>query len=333
MNLINFINKRPVISITVVIVIVFIIFITIINSNFLVDMKLYKQLYDDHIITEYIKNKKLDLSIGNKFTDSEKYRIPFIIYRTWKNKNLTEQFKNAWNKTAKYNPEFKQLLYTDLDVNNFINDFDYPGLKKAYNRINPRYGAARADLFRYAILYKNGGFYMDIKTYTDCSIKDKLGNDDAFLLSKWKGNIYRGNKFFFENHFLSFSGKLGEWEQYWLACEKEHPMMKAILDRCIENILNPKSNNLILNNTEKSINSPHIVFVTTGPLMMTYVVDNFIANNPDFKDYTITKPSFDNCIQYTDVGALNLSWLEHHNAYHKNDEKHYSEMSESLLIY
>ena len=61
---------------------------------------------------------------------------------------------------VQYTPEFEQKLYTDLGVNNFINDFDYPGLKKAYNRINPKYGAARADLFRYAILYKNGGFYI-----------------------------------------------------------------------------------------------------------------------------------------------------------------------------
>ena len=136
--------------------------------------------------------------------NSKKYRIPFVIYRTWKNKNLTEQFKEAWDTTAENNPEFEQKLYTDLDINNFINEFDYPGLKKAYNRLNPKYGAARADLFRYAILYKNGGFYMDIKTYAKCSIKNKLGNNDGILLSKWQGNIYRGNRKFLKIiHLLS----------------------------------------------------------------------------------------------------------------------------------
>tara|TARA_B100001175_G_scaffold236012_1_gene202373 strand:- start:633 stop:1559 length:927 start_codon:yes stop_codon:yes gene_type:complete len=285
--------------------------------------------------TELIKNKFIELNVGNKNNKSHNYRIPFIIYRTWKNNDLTEQFIDAWNTTAINNPEFEQKLYTDLGVNNFINDFDYPGLKKAYNRINPKYGAARADLFRYAILYKNGGFYIDIKSYPKCSIKNILGNNDGILLSKWQGQFYKGDKNFFKDHSLSFSEKLGEWEQYWLACEKEHPIMKAILDRCIKNILEPQTNNL-LQNQSAHIEAFHMIFITTGPLMMTYVIDNFIVNNPDFKDYTITKPSFDNCMIYSNGKNLHLGWRDHWTAYSKNNEKHYSQLSQStepLLIY
>ena len=82
--------------------------------------------------------------------------------------------------------------------------------------------------------------------------------------------------------------------------------------------------------------SSYVIFITTGPLMMTYVVDNFIADNPDFKDYTITKPSFDECIQYANVRNLHLSWRDHWTAYSKNNEKHYSQLSQftqPLLIY
>ena len=181
-------SKNQKILLFLVLFIIVIITVLIISyiQNHLVDFKLMKLLErEKKFTTEFIKNKFIELNIGNKNVESNNYRIPFIIYRTWKNTNLNEQFMHAWNTTSINNPEFEQKLYTDLDVNSFINDFDYPGLKKAYNRINPKYGAARADLFRYAILYKNGGFYMDIKTYTECSIKDKLGNNDAFLLSKW----------------------------------------------------------------------------------------------------------------------------------------------------
>ena len=103
--------------------------------------------------------------------------------------------------------------------------------------------------------------------------------------------------------------------------------MKAILDRCIKNILEPQTNNLLPKDKSDINNSSYMIFVTTGPLMMTYVVDNFIADNPDFKDYTITKPSFDECIQYANVGNLHLSWRDHWTAYTKNNEKHYSQLS------
>lgn len=326
-------NKKTLLFLVLFIIVIIIFLITWFIDKFFVDSKVMKLLETEKkFTTEFIKNKFIELNVGNKNNGSNNYRIPFIIYRTWKNEKLTEQFKEAWDITAKNNPEFEQKLYTDLDVNNFINSFNYPGLKKAYNRLNPKYGAARADLFRYAILYKNGGFYMDIKTYAKCSIKNKLGNNDGILLSKWTGNRYKGDKSFFENYSLSFSVRVGEWEQYWLACQKEHPIMKAILDRCIKNILNPKSNNLILNNTKDSGDGPHIVFVTTGPLMMTYVVDNFIANNLYFNDYTITKPSFDNCIKYSKIGPID-GWRDHHSAYLKNNEKHYSQVTEPLLIY
>ena len=67
MTLIIFI-KHKIIFITSICVFIIVIFL-IYNAatDFTVDMKLYKQLYDKYIITEYIKNKHLDLTIGNKF--------------------------------------------------------------------------------------------------------------------------------------------------------------------------------------------------------------------------------------------------------------------------
>lgn len=324
MKVINFIKRYWVILISLIIVVLW--FIT----NYLVDLFLHEKMYSyKRIITEYTKDKHLELNIGNKFTNAKTFRIPFIIYRTWKNESLNKQFKEAWDITAENNPEFQQVLFTDLDVNNFINEFNYPGLKKAYNRINPKYGAARADLFRYAILYKNGGFYMDIKTLATCSIKDKLGNNDAFLLSKWQGPSYTGDKEIFTSNNLTFASKVGEWEQYWLACEKAHPIMKAILDKCIKNILYPETN-LLINNSLQKMFGKRNVLAMTGPLMMTYVVDNFIVNNPNFKDFTITRPSFDNCIKYTNPKS---SFEDHYGAYKSVNTLHYSQLNEPLLIY
>lgn len=286
---------------------------------------------EKRFVTEYIKDKMLELNIGPKHIPGKPHRIPFVIYRTWKNNNLNEQFKHAWETTDKNNPEFKQILYTDVDVNNFINEFKYPGLKEAYNRINPRFGAAKADLFRYAILFRYGGFYMDIKTYTKCSIKDKLGNNDSFLLSKWEGIKYRGDADVFGTEGYTFAEKSGEWEQYWLACESNHPIMKAILDKCIQNINHPNTNKLLTHSISGAY-SPEEIFITTGPVMMTIAIDDFITYNPQFNDFTITRPGFYGCIVYSRDGD---GWLQrnHHAAYKNINAKHYSLNTEPLLLY
>lgn len=329
-------NRKTLLCIVLIIIVICIFLGLMLLREYIVDFTVMELLErEKKFTTELIKKKFIELNVGNKNNTSHNYRIPFIIYRTWKNNDLTEQFIDAWNTTAINNPEFEQKLYTDLGVNNFINDFDYPGLKKAYNRINPKYGAARADLFRYAILYKNGGFYIDIKSYAKCSIKNILGNNDAFLLSKWQGWFYRGDKATFRSNNLKFASKTGEWEQYWLACEKGHPMMKAILDKCIKNILYPETN-LLTNQTSQKLDSWQVVLATTGPSMMTYVVDNYLINNPNFNDYTITRPSFDKCMIYSNDRNLHLGWRDHWTAYIKNNEKHYSQLSQStepLLIY
>ena len=52
-------------------------------------------------------------NVGKK---DQKQKIPKIIYRTWKDKNLPKDYQDAWDYTAKKNPEYKQVLYDDDDI-------------------------------------------------------------------------------------------------------------------------------------------------------------------------------------------------------------------------
>jgi mannosyltransferase OCH1-like enzyme len=59
------------------------------------------------------------------------------------------------------NPEFTHHLYDETDCRNFIEaNFDSSVLN-AYNTLIP--DSYKADLWRYCVLYINGGIYMDIK--------------------------------------------------------------------------------------------------------------------------------------------------------------------------
>ena len=87
--------------------------------------------------------------------------IPLNIYQTWHTKNLPPKMLQSVNLIKNLNPRFNYQLFDDNDCREFIkNNFDQSVLH-AFNSLIP--GAYKADLWRYCVLYKNGGIYLDIK--------------------------------------------------------------------------------------------------------------------------------------------------------------------------
>jgi len=94
-----------------------------------------------------------------------KYRynsiIPLKIYTCWHTKDLPECMNKNVEHLKSSNPKFEVLRY-DEDMcrefiqNNFSND-----VLDAYNKLKPC--SYKSDLWRFCVLYKNGGIYVDIK--------------------------------------------------------------------------------------------------------------------------------------------------------------------------
>jgi mannosyltransferase OCH1-like enzyme len=87
--------------------------------------------------------------------------IPTNIFQTWHSKILPPLMHNATVKIQKLNPRFNYYLYDDNDCYTFIQKNFNADVLHAYNKLKP--GAYKADLWRYCILYKFGGIYLDIK--------------------------------------------------------------------------------------------------------------------------------------------------------------------------
>ena len=93
--------------------------------------------------------------------------IPLVIYQTWHSKDrIPNLMQKSINKLRMSNPRFNYQLFDDNDCREFIkNNFDEDVLN-AFDTLIP--GAYKADLWRYCILYKMGGIYLDIK-YSCCN--------------------------------------------------------------------------------------------------------------------------------------------------------------------
>lgn len=88
--------------------------------------------------------------------------IPLNIFQTWWTKDkLTPSMFHCINMIKNNNPRFNYHLFDDNDCRQFIEKNFNSNVLNAYNTLIP--GAYKADLWRYCILYKMGGIYLDIK--------------------------------------------------------------------------------------------------------------------------------------------------------------------------
>jgi mannosyltransferase OCH1-like enzyme len=87
--------------------------------------------------------------------------VPLNIFQTWHSKNLPTLMKQNVENIKRLNPAFTYYLYDDNDCYNFIKDNFNKEVLYAFDNLIP--GAYKADLWRYCVLYKLGGIYLDIK--------------------------------------------------------------------------------------------------------------------------------------------------------------------------
>jgi mannosyltransferase OCH1-like enzyme len=87
--------------------------------------------------------------------------IPLNIFQTWHTKKLTPKMHSAITLIKNNNPKFKHYLYDEDDCRKFIKTNFHEEVLCAYDSLVP--AAYKADLWRYCILYKAGGIYVDVR--------------------------------------------------------------------------------------------------------------------------------------------------------------------------
>ena len=98
-----------------------------------------------------------------QFQLKEEYNsiIPLNLYTCWHSKDLPPLMQQNYDLLKEQNPEFRHYLYDENDCREFIKEnFDLDVLR-AYNSLIPC--SYKSDLWRFCVLYINGGIYYDIK--------------------------------------------------------------------------------------------------------------------------------------------------------------------------
>ena len=80
--------------------------------------------------------------------------IPKVIYQTWKTQNIHKKINNLHKRMLKVNPEYQHIIYTDDQMLDFVKSNYDKDIFRYFERINNI--VARADFWRYLILFKKG---------------------------------------------------------------------------------------------------------------------------------------------------------------------------------
>jgi hypothetical protein len=107
----------------------------------------------------------------------------------------------SWRRTALQNPEYAFPLVSDDQVETLISDNFAPIVLEAFRSINPALGAAKADFWRYCVLYVYGGIYIDADSGLNRPLRELLAanqisqeNETTTALLSLQGNTWGSNQ-------------------------------------------------------------------------------------------------------------------------------------------
>jgi hypothetical protein len=180
--------------------------------------------------------------------------IPRIIHQTYFTRDLPQDLADSIQAFRARNPGWDYRFYDNGQAQAFIEQNYGPEILRHYLKINPEYGAARADLFRYLLMYKTGGAYFDIKSAITPPLDDILRPDDRLILAQWsKTPEFEGAGI----NEWGLGGKIegGELQQWHIICAPGHPYLRQVIQNVLRNIdvfvprLHPHGGSGVLNLT------------------------------------------------------------------------------------
>jgi mannosyltransferase OCH1-like enzyme len=202
-------------------------------------------------LTEYQSD-----TIKKELKNNQECPIPKKIFQTWevKENEMTEEMQKIVNTWKQFNPNYKYHFYDKNDRELFIKNNFSKQIYEAYCRIIP--GAYKADLWRYCVLYKYGGIYVDIDTICMNSIDKFLFYQLEFVgLVDFNSNILEGNHNLANGFIASIPNS-------------------KILENCINIIVYQVENNII----------PHSRLNFSGPGVLGRAL-NVYLNLPEYNSF------------------------------------------------
>ena len=181
------------------------------------------------------------------------------IFQTWKEKQLHPLIQEKIDNIKKQNSDYKYYLYDDKDMDDFVNKHYNGEISDCYNKLNII--VAKADFWRYLILYKYGGIYLDIDSSINKPLNELINEEDKAIITA------QGHRNCYVN------------VQWGMIFSKEHPILKKTIELVCDNI----KNNRYPNNIHK-MTGPDVFTMAINEIHKELFNKNLDHKNLNYKD-------------------------------------------------
>jgi mannosyltransferase OCH1-like enzyme len=237
--------------------------------------------------------------------------IPKIIYRTspFKFDEIPQVILDSYQKDLQKSPEYSMFYFDDFDCQYFIEENYGVEYLLLYNKLIPT--AFKADLFRYLLLYKYGGIWMDFSMSLNTPINKIISNFKQVYVRD-RIHLVHGN---WMNKVAIYQG--------FLCTIKNTEVLRITIERCLKNI---KDRNLTLS-----------CLSVTGTILLGMVYRELGIDGTNNTESTkigyINKEiymyayeyEYDNVILDNSTPIINIKHPDHYSLIYKNRD-HYGEL-------
>jgi len=200
-------------------------------------------------------------------------RVPKILHQVYisDREGLPDDLVQNTQMLRKANTDHDYHLWNGESVFDFIHD-EY-GIKMLHEflKINPAYGACRADFFRYLCVYKKGGVYLDIKSNVSRPLSQIVKEDDPFILAQWDNSeTGKWRRFGLHPELSHISG--GEFQQWHVISAPGHPFLERVINKVLFNIAS-------YNPARDGVGRKGVLRLA-GPIAYTNAISNALSQHP-----------------------------------------------------
>lgn len=237
--------------------------------------------------------------------------IPRLIHMMARQMPTHGAFWDNMENVKAMNPGWVLRCYLNEDMPVFIREHIGEATATLFERINPSYGAARADLFRYLCLLVRGGLYLDLKSGTARPLEEWLLPQDRFILSQWWNDDESSPFDGWGLHPELADVPGGEYQQWFLLSSPGHPFLKAVVMRVLAQLARPV------------VWPPRYgrrgVLLTTGPIVFSRAVHSVLSRHPHRR------------VNVERAGLLRYNALPGGRTHIGMQGKHYSQLTEAVV--
>jgi len=125
------------------------------SANPILSSSEFTKLCDFITANAIVKNKKYSSSL------TKNNIIPLKVYTCWHTETLPPKMLQNYNYFISNNPELEFTLFDEIKCRKFISRYFDKSVLNAYDSLIP--SSYKSDLWRFCVLHKKGGIYIDVK--------------------------------------------------------------------------------------------------------------------------------------------------------------------------